>query len=169
MTLMLGNLIAFIASILMVIVNYSKNKKNIIFLQTIQISLFVISNIILGGITGAIINAFNVIRNILCYKNKLTKTNIIIILAIVTILSICFNNLSLIGLLPLLSTIIYTIFMNTKSTIKLKLLILLSMILWAIYDFTIMSYTSGIFDILGALASIISIYQLKVNKKQYKF
>lgn len=31
----------------------------------------VISNIILGGITGAIINALSMLRNILCYKNKL--------------------------------------------------------------------------------------------------
>ena len=43
----IGNIIAFIASILMIIVSYIKKKNNIIKLQTIQMSLFVLSNFIL--------------------------------------------------------------------------------------------------------------------------
>lgn len=165
-TVLIGNIIALIASILMVVASYIKSKNNIIIVQSIQICLFVISNLILGGITGAIINAANLIRNILCYKDKLTKLNIIIICLLVTILSLCFNNLSLIGLIPLISSLVYTIFMNTKSPFKFKILILISMISWAIYDFTIKSYTSGIFDVISALACIISLFQLKKTTKK---
>ena len=50
---------------------YAKTKEKILYFQTVQIGLSVISNIILGGITGAIINALSLIRNILCYKDKL--------------------------------------------------------------------------------------------------
>lgn len=167
--LLIGNVIAFIGSVLMVVASYAKNKKNIILIQAAQISLLVVSNVILGGITGAIINAASVIRNILCYKSKLTKFNIILISAVVTILSLAFNNLSLIGLLPLISTLIYTAFMNTKSTIKLKFLILLNTVCWGIYDLAIRSYTSAIFEFIGIFVSIISIYQLLRNKKEYKF
>lgn len=39
--------------------------------MTVQIGMSVISNIILGGITGAIMNTLSMIRTILCYKDKL--------------------------------------------------------------------------------------------------
>lgn len=165
MTLIIGNIIALIASILMIIISCLKTKKEIIITQTIQITLLAISSFILGGITGAIINLITIIRNILCYKNKLNKTNIFLIITLLVLTTILFNNINLLGFLPLISTIIYTIFINTKSTIKLKILILLNMICWGIYDFCIMSYTSAIFEAISTITSLISLRQLLKNKK----
>lgn len=160
----IGNIIAFIASILMIIVSYIKNKKNIIKLQTIQMSLFVLSNFILGGITGAIINTTNVIRNILCYNEKLTTKMIIILNIIMIILSLLFNNLSIIGWLPVIASIIYTCFVNTKNVIHLKLLIIMTTIAWAIYDITIKSYASVIFNVFSFITCVFSIFQIKFKK-----
>lgn len=168
-TLLIGNIIALLASTLMIIASYLKNKRNILLVQTGQMILFVLCNIVLGGITGIIINTASVIRNFLVLNNKLTKTSILIISIIMTILCLIYNNLGLVGLLPLLATLIYTIFINTKSTIKLKSLILITLICWGIYDFTIKSYISVIFNMTGVVASIISIYQLLRNNKEYKF
>ena len=164
MNIIIGNSIALIAATLMVIANYVKEKKTIIKTQTLQITLFALSNLILGGFTGAIINATNVARNILCYKNKLTNTMIIILNIIVFVLSLIFNNLSIIGWLPVIVSIIYTTFMNTKNIIHLKLLIMLTTITWAIYDFVIKSYISVGFDIFGVIACIYSIFQIKTKK-----
>lgn len=63
--IVIGNIFALIASILMVYSGYvkKKKKKKIIFIQTIQIGFSVISNIVLGGITVTIINALNCFRN----------------------------------------------------------------------------------------------------------
>ena len=85
--IVIGNIIAFLASILMVYTGFIKKKKKIIYVQTIQCGLFVMSNLILGGITGAIINVIGCIRNILCYKNKLGLSSKIIL----TIISILFS------------------------------------------------------------------------------
>ena len=63
MQIIIANIIALIASIVMVYSGYLKTKKKIIYAQSIQIGLLVVSNIILGGITGAIINLINCI----CY------------------------------------------------------------------------------------------------------
>ncbi len=164
--IIIGNIIALIASILMVISGLQKKKKTILFIQIIQIALSVISNIILGGYTGAIINALSCIRDILCYKDKLgTKEKIIIIILAIG-LTIIFNNLSLIGLLPLIATIVYISFMNTKDVVKFKFLVIFSMIMWLVYDLYIKSYTSGIFDFLSITANIIAIYQLQKNNKK---
>ena len=161
MTLIIGNIIALIASLLMVYSGIIKKKKNILLVQSIQIGLSVISNIVLNGITGAIINALSFIRNILCYKDKLNNVAKIIITILAIILTIIFNNLGIIGLLPLISTVVYIWFMTIKDVIKFKYLIIFTMILWSIYDLTIQSYTACIFDILTVISNMISITKLK--------
>ena len=54
--IVIGNIIALIASLLMLYSGYIKKKQKILFIQTIQIGLSVLSNVVLGGISGAIIN-----------------------------------------------------------------------------------------------------------------
>ena len=132
MTLIIGNIIALIASLLMVYSGIIKNKKGILYVQSIEIGLFIISNLILNGISGAIINTINFIRNIICYKDKLDLKIKIILTVISIVLTLCFNNLGLIGLLPLISALIYLWFMTIKDVIKFKILIIVSVLLWLI-------------------------------------
>ena len=168
MQIVIGNIIALIASIIMVYSGYLKEKKKILYTQTIQIGLSVLSNIILGGITGAIINVISCIRNILCYKEKLNNVAKFILIVLATVLSLCFNNLGLIGLLPLISTITYVLLMNIKDVIKYKYLNIFTMIIWLIYDLYIKSYTSACFDFMNIVANIVSIIQINNNKKKVK-
>ena len=139
-------------------------------MQTIQIGLSVLSNIILGGITGAIINVISCVRNILCYKDKLDMKAKIIITILSVVLSIAFNNLAFIGLLPLLATTLYVWFMNEQNIIKFKILMIVTSVMWFIYDMVILSYTSAIFDFLTALATVFAIIQILIkNKKICRF
>ena len=165
MVLLIGNLLALLGSLLMVYTGILKKKNKIILFQTIQIGLFVLSNIILGGITGAIINALSMIRNILCYKNKLGLKEKIVITILAIILTFKFNNLGYIGLLPLISTVSYIWLMNVKNVKKFKLLIAFSMLMWFIYDIVINSYTSAIFDFMTIIANIATIFQIESVKK----
>ncbi len=164
MTLILGNVVALLGSLLMVYTGLIKKKQKIILFQTIQIGLFVLSNIILGGITGAIINALSMIRNILCYKNKLGLKEKIIITILSIVLSLSFNNLGIIGLLPVISTVTYIWLIDIKNVSRFKILIIFTMILWFIYDMTIKSYTSAFFDFMNICANIISIILIKYKK-----
>ena len=166
MQIIIGNIIALMASIIMVYSGYLKQKKKILYVQTIQIGLSVFSNIVLGGITGAIINAISCVRNILCYKEKLNNISKIILIVLATILSLYFNNLGNIGLLPLISTITYILLMNIKNVIKFKYLIIFTMILWFFYDLYIKSYTSACFDAMCIITNMGSIIQM--NKQKFK-
>lgn len=65
-SIIIGNIIALIASILMVYSGMLKQKKKILYFQTVQIGMSVISNIILGGIN----------RNLLIRKIYLTVGNL---------------------------------------------------------------------------------------------
>ena len=163
-SIIIGNIIALIASILMVYSGMLKQKKKILYFQTVQIGLSVISNIILGGITGAIINALSLIRNILCYKDKLGIKEKIVITILAIILTLKFNNLRYIGLLPLISTVTYIWLMNIKDVKKFKFLIAFTMLMWFIYDIVIKSYTSAIFDFMNIIANMLTLLQIKLAK-----
>ncbi|MGN1299212.1 MAG: YgjV family protein [Candidatus Scatovivens sp.] len=163
-SIIIGNIIALVASILMVYSGMLKQKKKILYFQTVQIGMFVVSNIILGGMTGAIINVLSMIRNILCYKDKLGLKEKIIITVLSVILTFRFNNLGYIGALPLISTVVYIWLMNIKDVKKFKLLIAFTMLMWFIYDVAIKSYTSAIFDFMGIVANIVTIFQIKSVK-----
>ena len=162
--IIIGNIVALIASLLMVYSGVIKQKKKILYVQTVQIGLSVISNIILGGIVGAIINALSCVRNILCYKDKLGIKEKIIITILALTLSISFNNIGIIGILPLISTIGYLWLMNIKNVIKFKILIIFTMILWFVYDIYIKSYSSAVFDFMNIIANIYSIFKIRKKK-----
>ena len=165
MQIIIGNAVGLIASILMVYSGYLKQKNKILYIQTVQIGLAVLSNIILGGITGAIINLISCVRNILCYKEKLNNTAKVVLITLAIILTLCFNNLGIVGLLPLISTITYISLMNIKNVIKFKYLIIFTTLLWFCYDLYINSYTSACFDVMCILTNLGSIIQIKKQKE----
>lgn len=164
--LIIGNSIALIAAVLSVVMGISKSRKKIIYIQTVQFFTYTISNLILGGFSGAIANIIGAIRNILCYKEKLTKFAIELIIIISIILTLMFNNLGFIGLFPLFNTIIYTIFINEKNPLKFKILYIITVVLWFTYDFVIKSYASVVFDFISIISSLFVIYRMTKEKKQ---
>ena len=163
MTLIIGNTIAFIASILMVYSGIFKNKKKILFVQNIQMILLAISNLVLGGITGCIINAIGVVRNTLCYYEKFNLIEKIIIIVLSVGLTLIFNNMGIVGIFPLISIVVYTLFMTTKKLLYFKYLVIFTMVMWAIYDITIKNYIAFIFDIFTIVTNIIAI--ININRK----
>ena len=163
MVLIIGNIIALIGSILMIYAGVIKDKKGILLVQSLQVGLLGISNLVLGGISGFIINTINFIRNIICYKEALSLKVKILLSIISIILTIYFNNHGLIGYLPLISGLIYLWFMTIKDVIKFKILIIISVVFWLIYDFTIQSYTASVFDLITIIVSSISVIKLKTK------
>ena len=161
--IIIANTIALFAALLSIVIGFIKSREKIILIQTIQFTSFTISNYILKGFSGAIANAIGIIRNILSYKEKLTKVAIILIITISIVLTLYFNNLGIIGFLPLINTIIYTLFINQKDPLKFKLLLLITFILWFIYDINIKSYTSAFFDLTSAITAILSAFQIHKN------
>ena len=163
MGLIIGNIIAWTGSILKVYVGVIKDKTGIYFVQSLQIALLAISNLVLNGISGFIINTINLIRNIICYKEALSLKVKILLSIISIILTIYFNNHGLLGYLPLISGLIYLWFMTVKDVIKFKILIIVSVVFWLIYDITIQSYTASLFDLITIIVSSISVIKLKTK------
>ena len=165
MQIVIGNIIALIASILMVYSGYIKQKKKILYTQTIQLCFSSLSNIILGGITGGIIDLLGCVRNILCYKGKLNKVSKIILIILSTSLTLIFNNMGVLGLLPLISTITYILLMTINDVIKFKYLLIFTAFLWLVYSMCIQSYVGAAFNVMNIAANVSSIIQIKKHNK----
>ena len=69
--LIIGNYLSFIGSILLVYNGTLSNKKKILIFDSTAVIFQAIGRIILKGYTGAISKLFSLIRNYLCYKDKL--------------------------------------------------------------------------------------------------
>lgn len=168
----IGNIIATIASIFMIYSGVLEEKKKILYVQTIQIILLVISNFVLGGIVGGIVNILCVIRNILSYNDKLGLKEKVILSILSVGISLYFNDKGFLGLLPMFSTTLYIWLMNTKDVIKFKWLIIFTNFTWFIYDILILSIVTVIFDfvcIVTNLGSIIDIVRKrKTSEKEIK-
>ena len=164
--ILIGNIIALVASVIMVISGIVKEKKKVLFYQSVEVGFAVISYLFLGAISGAVINVINLIRNYLCYKDKLNVVLKIILTILSIVLVLYFNNEGLIGLLPLVCIIVYLWLITIKDIIKFKIMIISLMILWTIYDFVVKNYVAGVFDILTILANIISIISIKKSRRK---
>lgn len=166
MNIFIGNVVALIAALVLIYTGILTDKKKIIFYQIINMLLYAISNIILGGIIGFINNLLSIIRNILCYKDKLGIKEKCIITLVTMLITIKFNNLNFIGILPSISTILYLWFMDTKDIKKFKVLIIFVMLFWCIYDFVIKSYVSSLFDFMSVIVNFYSL--VKISKQIVK-
>lgn len=164
----LGNVVGLAASTLMVYIGILKKKKKILFLQCIELSLYVICDIILGGISGIIINSLAMLGNILGYNNKLNLVSKIILTITSTILIIIFNKAGILGYFPLACMILYLWTLDIKNIIVFKSFLLLIMVFWGIYDYSIKSYVASLFDIFTIITIIISMVQIKKVKKKNK-
>lgn len=166
--IIIGNLIALVASVIMVYSGVLKEKKQILLYQSMEVGLAAIAYLFLNGISGAIINLVSFTRTYLCYKDKLNNFWKAILTIVAIVLTYKFNNDGIIGYLPLISTIIYLWYMTVKDVTKFKIMIMFCMILWVIYDFLVLNYTASIFDLLTIMANAISIMNIKSSNKIYQ-
>ena len=165
--IVVGNILGFIGTMFMVISGAIKDNKKFFIVQDFEMGFLTLSNLVLGGYTGAIVSFMGIIRNTLCMKDKMNLRNKIIIVIIQTVACLITNNLGIIGLCPLFAVVFYS-FLITKDAKKLKILNASTLVLWAIYDFYIKSYTSFTMDVLTIITSLVGLYRVNQNNKNFK-
>jgi len=144
----------------MVASGIATSKKGILRLQNMEIVLFIISDLLVFGYSGAIMNFVSLIRNILVEKGVYNKLSALIIIIISTILVLLFDHMGIVGFLPLAAMYLYALFMNTENIKKFKLLMIIVMFLWAIYDMAISLYVSVFFDIFTIMSCLVSLLMM---------
>ncbi len=164
----IGNIISFVGCALMVLIGLIKEKRRILYTQCIQFTLQGAANLILGGTSGFIANVVSIVRNLVFSKWKTTiwlKVGFIVLQLLLALSSL---SEGAIALLPIASTVLFTWFIDTKSEVKLKIVIISTQILWVIYDFIHLNYVAVCFDCFTMISNFIGILMITGIKGKKK-
>ena len=162
---LIGNGISVIACIVLAVSGYVKSKDLTLILQTIQMGLCAVVCIVLGAGGAAVVNILCVPRNILAQKDKLNIPAKVILCLLIGVLSVVFNQRGVIGFIPVIPTIIYTIYMDKLDKDKFKFLVIFMMVFWTIHDFLIQSYVTTVFNVISIITSAVAIYRIRKDMK----
>ena len=160
-TVLLGNIVALIGAALMVSTGFLKMKKQILAAQCFQYGVLSASNAILGAFTGITANVIGIARNLFCMKREFTVPWKLAFIAAQLALLFAFNADGWLGLLPAAATCVYTWFLDLKDERKLKLVIILTVLCWAVYDFLFRNYVTFAFDLGTVVSNTVGIITLR--------
>lgn len=158
--LILGNVFSLLSAICIAISVLKKNKNDLILWQVIDVIFCILSNIALYTYSAMTTNSIALIRNILAYKNKLTKKITWILFILCIVVGLYANNRGLIGLFPIVASASYTIFMfTTKDEQQIRWALVSNLILWFVHDIYIQAYPSALTDVVLSIWTSVQIFK----------
>ena len=166
MTILIANIIDFLAALIQVGSGSIKKKARILAVQILQLLMQAVSMLLLGGITGAVNNILSCYRNYLCYKEKLNTAWKAVMIAASILMTGLLNDQGFLGIIPAAVCTVYIIFMDIKDPIKFKLLVTLSFVPWMFYHFILKSYVGAFFDIATIITNSITLYAMVKEQQE---
>ena len=157
----LANVIQLFSQAIEFTSNSTKRRKTTIRLQIASRTLDSLTDALLMGFSGLVVDMADAIRNVLNYRGKLTPHRQFLLVVATMVLIPIVNNYGVIGLLPLLSTTFFTLTAGTKDPFKYKLINAINFLPWVVYDFTIQSYVSMAGDIVSVLLCVFAAIRIK--------
>ena len=162
---LLAQVLSAIGALCVTISSFAKSKNNMLVWQITDYIFTAIANLLLGGYTGALTISISIIRNSLMVKKKMSKTILTILIIIQIILGSYLTQLGLIGYLPIISSVSYSLAIAiTRNLQWLRWVIIENMLLWLIYDLTIQAYPAAVTDVTITLTTLVAIIK---NRKTF--
>lgn len=163
--ILIANVISFLGCLLMVSIGFLRKKEQILGVQCLQFSLMGVSNFLLGGISGTISNVVSVLRNLVFFKAKVTMPLKLGFISLQILLSLGAIRKSPLEWLPVLAAGAFTWFLDVKSEVILKIVMIGTFFLWVVYDLYHKNYVAMTFDVLSIFSNIVGIYMIHKTKK----
>ena len=162
--LIIGNIFSLLSAICIAISVIKKSKADLIWWQILDVIFCILSTIALYAYAALATNFIALIRNILAYKNKLTKSITWILFVLCLIVGLWVNNRGMIGLFPIIASGSYTIFMyTTKNEQQMRWALVSNLILWFVHDFYVQAYPSALMDFILSVWTAIQIFKYRAR------
>ena len=163
MDILVGNAIAFVASLMMVIASYIKDKKKSLLVNAAQLVVAATAGVVLGAYSAVIVNILGIPRNLLVAYNKMTPFSKSVLIWCSLVLYILFGTSGVFGLFPFIVLLAHILLLDIVNPIQYKYLTIVSAILWATYDFITHNYVASAFDVATLVAAVIAVIRLRKN------
>ena len=161
----IGNLISLVGCLLMVAIGFIRKKEHILAVQCLQFGIMGVGNLVLGAVSGTISNAVSIVRNLVFARWSSSLPLKVVFIILQVLLSLSALQSSPLEWLPLLAAAIFTWFLDTKSEVILKSVIIGTLLLWLVYDFCHLNYVAMTFDALSIVSNFIGILMLRKKTK----
>ena len=168
MNILLGNIVSLVGCSVMVLIGFIKNKERYLVVQNLQFGLNALSNFLLGGYGGTVSSFVSIVRNLIISKWKCTTGIKLAIIALQVILSVSTITANPITWLPTISTVMFTWYIDTKDVIWFKWVIIITLVMWMVYDLYHHNYVSIWFSIFTIVTNGISMVKIHKERKNAK-
>ena len=161
----IGNGFALVATLFEVSSGMVKRRHTSVLLQFLHEFCCATGDIILGGYSGAVVDGVDAVRDLLSLKNWLTQRRKYVLIFMTSTLVFYFNNLGLVGFLPLVATVFYTLTINIKDPVKYKLCLMLTWLLNLVYNLVILSFVGALIQGCAIVGGVISIVRIRSERR----
>ena len=166
--LIIGNIFSLFSALCIAISVIKKSKKDFMYWQIGDALFGTFANVALYAYAALVISIICFVRNLLSYKNKLTKNITIILLVISVIVGLYANNLGLIGLLPIIASASYTICIYiTKTEQQMRWALAINLLMWFVHNIYVQAYPSVIADIVLCFWTLVQIFKNRKNLDKF--
>lgn len=163
--LIIGNIFSLLSATCIAVSAIKKSKRDFMYWQIGDPLFGIATCIVLSAYAALVISVVCLIRNILSYKNKLTKNITYILLIINVAIGLYVNNLGGIGLMVILASAGYTVCIYlTKNEQQMRWALVVNQLLWFIHNFYVQAYPSAVACIVLCIWTFIQIYK---NRRQF--
>ena len=164
----MANLVSMVGCVMMVGVGLLQKRRQILLVQCVQFGFLAAANLMLGAMTGFVSGLIGIARNLVFLKWENTRVLKLGFVAVQLVMSLSVGIYSFIDWFPVLSTVLFTWFLDVKSEVRLKLVIIAAQSLWLIYDFVYLNYVTCAFDVMTIASNVIGMLMLLRGAKKNK-
>jgi hypothetical protein len=163
--LILGNLCSVFAMITDSISATRKTPKAVLLVQSISQAFYGIGTLLLKGYSGAVQNMVSILRNFAAIKNIQSKWIQWLFVVLGVILGLLFNNIGILGYLPILANLQYSLavfhFRDNERALKYSLSI--SVVLYTFFSAAILNFIGVAINLVILVTTLIHL--IKTRKK----
>ena len=144
-----------------------KTVNSMLWIQNISQLLYGVGAVVLKGYSGAVQNVVCIIRNIAVIKGVSSKVVTWLLATMGVVLGFYFNNLGVMGLLPIIANLQYTlaVFLLKDNQKALRISFLISAFLFVFFSFAILNFVGVCTNLVVAGVTIASLIKTKSYKQ----
>ena len=163
--LIMGNIFSLLGMGADMVSASQKSAKGVLWMQTLGQVLYTVSCVFLKGYSAVVQHAVSVVRNLAAIRGVQSKVVEWSLVGIAFVLGVVFNNLGVIGWLPVIANLEYSVavFRFKENGTALKKALLLTLALYAAFNLSIQNYVGVLSN--GAVFMSALVFLIKDRKK----
>ena len=156
MEIVLGNVCSLLAMVTDSVSSTRKTAKGVLWVQNLSQLVYGVGSVLLKGYSSAVQNVVSLIRNFVAIRKVESKVVEWILVVLGVVLGIAFNNRGLVGYLPVVANLQYTLvvfrFKDNERVLKISFAICVGM--FVIFNFAILNIVGGCCNLFVTITTV---------------